>query len=200
MAELITLRIEILALARLCYGKLDPEVTLAQSRLAEAYLMSGLEKQAIEHASQALQRAEDYPLNDVIISASHTIGKGYVLIKDYERASEYLKKALRTSYKENGKDALSNCSILSSIAQLHAAQGNNKIVIQMLTRVMNLREPKVGHDHIDMIDTHLELARTLFNMEQEDECRASLERVIRIADDHIRNQEDDVLSHSLAFA
>ena len=78
MAELITFRIEILALSRLIFGKQDPSVIRAQGVLGEAYFASGLEKQAVEHASQALNRARDHPLPEVVQSASFTLGRALI--------------------------------------------------------------------------------------------------------------------------
>jgi tetratricopeptide (TPR) repeat protein len=137
MAELITFRIECLALSRLCFGRNDPEVIKAQGSLAEAYLASGLEKQAVEHASQALSRAKEseYPLEDMVQSAAFTVGRAFVKLGEYDNAGAALKEALRACKKKHGASALATCPILGAQAQLYAAQGRHQDVIATMTKV-----------------------------------------------------------------
>ena len=70
--------------------------------------------------------------------------------------------------------------MLSSIAQLHSMQGEHGRVVETMTRIWSLREPVLGKDHVNMIDTYLELARAFFNNEDDTNCQDNLERVLRI--------------------
>jgi len=182
MAELITFRIECLALARLCYGKLDPKVIKAQSQLGDAYLMSGLEKQAVEHSSQALQRARDYPLDDVIASASHSLGRAFTRLGEYDKALAALRDALRASNRQHGSSALATCPVLASLAKLHAARGDHQEVIATMTKVWQLKEPQLGTEHVEMMDTYLELARAFFNAEDDTNCQENLDKALSVVE------------------
>jgi tetratricopeptide (TPR) repeat protein len=110
-------------------------VIKAQGLLAEAYLASGLEKQAVEHASQALARAKEYPLDEIVQSAAFTVGRAFVKLGEFENAGAALKEALRCCKRKNGANALANCPILGAQAQLYAAQGRHQDVIATMTKV-----------------------------------------------------------------
>lgn len=64
---------------------MDPKVLKSQYQLAEAYLIAGLEKQTVEHASQALKIARDIPNHEIIMNAAFILGKAYAKLGEFER-------------------------------------------------------------------------------------------------------------------
>jgi len=181
MAELITMRIEVLSLSKVCFGKQDPQVADAQAQLAEAYLLSGLEKQAVEHGMQALARAQDFDLANIAISAHHTLGRAYTKLSEFNNAKHHLRQSLEATRKLHGRNNMASCAVLSSIAQLHAvAGGDDERVIQTMQNIWDIMEPELGMDHIEMVDTYLELARAFFNVGKDSDCQENLEKVLMI--------------------
>lgn len=189
LAPLITLRVESLAVARLCYGKSDPESLQAQCDLADAYMQSGLYRQAVEHAFNALTAAQDFTLEGIMEASSHICGKSLTQLKKFSEAKKHLREALRLVQRRNGRTSEKNCTVLSSIAQLHALEGENGKVVETMKRIWSLREPVLGKDHIDMVDTYLELARAFFNAKDDSNCQDNLNRVLRI----VRKSEQVIL-------
>lgn len=183
MAELITLRIEGLAVARLCFGKSDPEAIQGQCALSRAYLHAGLFRQAVEHGLQCLTSAQQLLMEEVMCECQHILGRALTKLLDYAHAKDHLREALRLSQRNNGRHSHKNCRVLVSIAQLHAAQNEYNRVEDVMKRVVGLEEVPEGESSNDLIDAYLELARSFFAGENDSLCQSNLEQMLQIVSD-----------------
>jgi tetratricopeptide (TPR) repeat protein len=160
LTALIACRVQCLALARLCYPKSHLKYVECQSSLAQAYMLSGLPLQAVEHASIALEVAEERNEKELIMVLCLTLGRACSALGEHFQALLYLNNAKQLVKAFDGDDALMQVPILNSQAEVYSMQGDHDAAISTLIQVWTVCEAVLGQTHLDVAEAHLELGRS----------------------------------------
>ena len=171
-SSLVTARIHCLALAQLCFGKFDEEVTLAYCQLARAYLRHRLYKQAEFHANHALERVASSPHENqeaIRVSATSTLGQANMALRKYNKALQLLDQGIRLQemifdqYQDEtdrtDHDVNEMCELLQAKASVSTHKKEYEEAALSLERAQQCRSAMIGVDHPDMLPIYVKLGK-----------------------------------------
>lgn len=180
--DLMAIAIKSLALSRLAYSedREDP-VTEAHCRISEAYLLGGMNTQAMQHAYEAMNRSKvtNAPISYKVLLC---LGRAYMASGDNSRAKDIFSETLKVVRTKMGEQSIEQCAILCEIAEVLWRQDKHSESIDTLGDVWMLQEAKFGSDAPELLPTYLLLGQAYSKMKDFKSAQEQLERAFRIAE------------------
>ncbi|KXJ15101.1 tetratricopeptide repeat protein 23 [Exaiptasia diaphana] len=162
--ESVRERIRCVALARIVHGDCHWQLAKAYSKLAQAYLNAGMELQALGHAGNArdilvasdaisYQGRQNYDRRDVIPVIERTyliMGQAYLMLKQYKKAENTLKKAQlvsseRSSLSKEYRHPERAVKIDVSLGKAALKLGKAGFALESFEKALELAQEKFGN-------------------------------------------------------
>jgi len=180
---MLELALKTLSLARLVANDVGEEIIMdAHCRVSEAYLLGGMNTQAMQHAYEAVSKAKHMkrePSHKVLMC----LGRAFMATGNLKRAHDLFNEALLHLKAKYGPESVQQCGVLCEIAEAYWRENKQTESIDTLVDVWTIQDANFGSEAPELIPTYLHLGQAYCKRTEYDRALDHLLRALRISDE-----------------